>query len=213
MKKMVSALFLALATMLSVTANAQDAKAKSILDKLSAKIKSAKSISGSFQVKTVSGKQNINLSGSFALKGNKYFMKSSGQEIMCDGKNVWTFLKQANEVQVSTFNHKEQSLSPAQLLSGSYYKDYVCRYAGERTFNGKAASLIELTPRNANTQFKKLLMYVDKNNMILGGDFHDKNGSVYNYSISGVSFDKALSDQDFAFQTAKHPGVEVVDLR
>lgn len=214
MKKFFSLLLIA-ATLTSFSAGAQDAKAKAVLDKVSAKIKNSKSLKANFSLtmNDAKGKSKGSKSGTFLLKGNKYRINMTGQQIICDGKSVWTYLQDNKEVQVTSYDPNAQSISPAKLFSGSYSSEYKSAYGGEKTVGGKKVEVIEMTPVNARS-FKKIVLYVDKAaSMITGGIMYDKNGGSYGYSISGVNPNATVPDAEFAWDAKKNPGVEVIDLR
>ena len=100
---------------------AQDAKAKAILDDLSKNTKTYKSISASFSFvsedknKKVGEKQD----GSIIVKGTKYKVEIAGQTIICDGKTIWTYLKESNEVQINNFdpNESEDKITPTNIFT------------------------------------------------------------------------------------------------
>ncbi|WP_162903204.1 LolA family protein [Taibaiella koreensis] len=214
MKKFL-ALMLTATTFLSFTAGAQDAKAKAVLDKVSAKFKGMSSLKANFSLNMddAKGKSKGSKSGTFLMKGNKYRVNMTGQQIISDGKTVWTYLQANKEVQVASYDPNAQSISPAKLFSGSYNSEYKSVYGGEKTVGGKKVDVIEMTPVNARA-FKKVVLYVDKSSsMITGGTMFDKNGGSYGYSISGVTPNAAVSDAEFTWDAKKNPGVEVVDLR
>ncbi len=215
MKKAIFPLVMTMTALLfCTTVNAQDAKAKAILDKVSAKIKSMSSIKANFTLtmNNAAGKSTGTRKGSFLMKGSKYKVDMGEQKIICDGKSVWTYLPANKEVQVTTFNPNEQALSPAKLFSGAYNSEYKSRYVGEKTASGKKVDVIEMTPINTKA-FKKVQLFVDKSsNMVSGGNMTDKNGGTYGYSISGVT-GSTIPDAEFVFDTKKHPDVEVIDLR
>ncbi len=216
MKKILSLTMLALATIISTSTYAVDAKAKAVLDKVSAKVKSAKSLKANFSltINDAKGKARDTKKGTFLMKGNKYRVNMGGQEIICDAKNVWTYLKDNKEVQVAKFNPAEQTISPSKLFSGSFEQEYNYRYVSEKTVAGKKVDVIELTPKNKAKGFNRVELYVDKaGSMISGGNVYEKSGNYYSYSISGVSTNTAIADTEFTFDSKKHPGVEVIDLR
>lgn len=214
MKKVLSLLLVA-ATFVSFSAQAQDAKAKAVLDKVSAKFKSMSSLKANFalNMNDAKGKSKGTKGGTFLMKGNKYRVNMSGQQIICDGKSVWTYLPANKEVQVTSFDPNAQSISPAKLFSGSYNNEYKSAYAGEKTIGGRKVDVIDMTPVSAKS-FKKVTLYVDKTTtMITGGIMYDKSGGSYGYTISGVTPNAKVSDTDFTFDAKKNPGVEVIDLR
>lgn len=199
----------------NLPAQAQDAKAKSILESASKKMNSLKTLKAGFALKLLGtgGKVRDTKKGTFLMKGPKYHITLTGQEIICDGKTVWTYMKDANEVQVSTYNASEQSISPTKLFTNFYDKEYSYRYVGTRKVAGKACNVIELAPINKSKQFTKVELAIDNNSTIAGGNIFEKNGNQYQYEVSGFTANAALADSQFSFDAKAHPGVEVVDLR
>lgn len=199
------------------TINAQnDPKAKAILDGVTKKINGLKSLKANFalHLSGAGGKLNDTKKGTIYLKGQKYRVTLPGQEIINDNKTVWTYLKDANEVQVSSFNPNEQTISPAKFFTNFYDKEYKYKYAGTKKFNGKNCDIIELTPISASKQFSKVELAIDKaSSTIAGGNIWEKNGNKYQYDVSGFTPNADVTDALFTFDAKKYPGVEVVDLR
>ena len=82
--------------------NAQnDVQAKKILDELSAKTKAYTSIKAEFTfVNEKKDKTKDTQNGKIQTRGSKYKLEIPGHDIYCDGKTVWDFIKDANEVQI-----------------------------------------------------------------------------------------------------------------
>jgi outer membrane lipoprotein-sorting protein len=202
---------------LSVNLMAQgDPKAKAILDNVSKKVKALKSLKANFTI-TITGAKNAKpqtKKGNVYMKGEKYYVSLSGQEIYCDTKTIWTFMKESNEVQLSSFDPNENSFTPSKLFTNFYDKEYTYKYVGEQTVSGKKVDVINLTPTNKSKQYSKVELMIDKaQSVVAGGKMYEKNGNVYQYTVSGYTPNPALTDNMFTFDTKKHPKVEVVDLR
>lgn len=216
MKKLLSILSIALIST-ATTATAQtDAKAKTILDNVTKKVNSFKTMKASFTLNLASanGKTKQSKSGSFFMKGSKYRINIQGQEIICDNKTVWTYIKENNEVQVNNYNPNEQTISPTKLITNFYDKEYKYKYAGVKKSGGKNCDAILLTPINTSKQFKQVEILVDKaSGTIAGGSITEKNGNHYTYTISGFTANTALDDKLFSFDPKAYRGIEVVDLR
>ncbi|XZF13855.1 LolA family protein [Chitinophagaceae bacterium MMS25-I14] len=216
MKKILSlAVLIMLYTLQPATAQT-DAKAKSVLDAVSKKVSALKSLKANFALHLTgaNGKVSETKKGTFSMKGQKYHVVLGGQEIICDNKTVWTYTKDANEVQVSNFNPNEQTISPTKLFTNFYDKEYKYKYLGERKVNGKNCDVVELTPVSGAKQFKKIELAVDKtSSTIAGGNIWEKNGNKYQYEVSGFTPNAPIADAAFSFDAKQHPGVEVVDLR
>ena len=211
-------LFIACAVAFSLiagNATAQDAKAKGILEAVSKKVNGLKSLKANFALKLAgaNGKVRETKKGTFLMKGQKYRVTLQGQEIICDGHTVWTYMKDGNEVQVSNYNPSEQTISPTKLFTNFYDKEYKYRYVGARTVGGKACDVVEMIPVNKAKQLSKVELAVDKASTIIGGNVWEKNGNQYQYEVSGYTPNAAVTDAQFTFNAKEHPGVEVVDLR
>lgn len=211
--------FLMTCLLIIVTLSSQaqgDAKAKAVLDAVSAKVKSLKSLKANFSI-TITGAKGSkpqSKKGTVSMKGNKYYITLSGQEIYCDTKTIWTYMKENNEVQITSFDPNENSFTPSKLFTNFYDKEYSYKYAGEKTVGGKKMDMIELTPTNKTKQYSKVELMVDKaSSVVAGGKMYEKNGNIYSYTVSNYTPNPNLTDNMFVFNKAKYPKVEVVDLR
>jgi outer membrane lipoprotein carrier protein len=222
MKKLLAILLLVI-SMVQVNAQANakglgtnDPEAKKILDAVSAKFKSFKTVKGNFslEIKDAAGKTQGTKKGTVLMKGVKYRVTITGQEIFCDGKNIWTFDKSANEVQISQFEQNGSSITPQKIFTNFYDKDFLYKLNGETKAGGKVYQEIELTPVDKSKPFFKVLVSVDKaSKMISSTQVFEKNGNRYTYSMSNIITNSAIADDNFIFDVKKYPGVEVIDLR
>ncbi len=213
--KYVSALStFALLFFFGTTFGQNDPKAKKILDDVTKKVNTLKTIKANFTLSLTGAKVKDSKSGDIAIKGAKYHVKLTGQEIMCDGKTVWTYNPDAKEVTITKFNPQEQGISPAKLLTNFYDKEYTYKYSKEIKVRGKSCDVIELTPKDASKQVKKIELIIDKSTtMIAGGKIWSKNGNQTDYSITQVVQNSNIPDNVFAWDPKSHQGVETNDLR
>ena len=195
--------------------NSKDPKAQDILKKVSAKYKSSKSISANFSILTVDQKNNKTDSqkGSIIVKDNKYKLKLQGQEVICDGKASWTYIKETNEVQVNEVDNSDQGLSPTTIFT-IYEKGFSSKYTGDTKEGKVTLQKIELVPDDKNKAYFKILLNINKNErMISSAKIFNKNGTHIIYSIEQIELNKTFPESTFTFNAAAYPGVEVIDLR
>lgn len=187
-----------------------DPDAKKILDAVSSKFKTFKTVQGKFSLKieNASGKVLGIKTGNVSMKGSKYRISVTGQEIFSDGSNIWTLDKASKEVTISKIDPSANSLTPQKLFTNFYDKDFLYKLNGTT----KSVSEIELTPIDKTKPFFKILLYVDKNSISTTKLF-EKTGNKYTYSTTSLIPNIALPDATFIFDSKKYPGVEVVDLR
>lgn len=190
-----------------------DAKAKAILTKLSNKMKTVKSLKANFNFVVMNNGRGTSRNGTFLMKGDKYKVSMDKQEIICDGRTVWTYLKDANEVQVSDYDANEQTITPSKLFTDFYDKEYNYTYTGTAKVAGKGVDVITMTPVAKNKQFSKVELYVAKDNTLAGGKIFEKNGAQYLYEITSFTPNATVADNTFGWDKKKHAKVEVVDLR
>ena len=191
-----------------------DADAKKILDAVSAKFKSYKTVQASFQLKIENGagKNLGNKTGTVYMKATKYRVSITGQEIFSDGTNIWNYDKSSNEVTINKFDPSANSLTPQKLFTNFYDKDFLYKLNGTVKEGGKNRQEIELTPIDKSKPFFKVMLYVDQSTIYTTKIF-EKTGNKYTYSVSNMKTNENIPDASFVFDAKKYPGVEVVDLR
>lgn len=198
---------------------AQDAKAKGILDKLSAKAKTYSSMSATFEYTMKNVEEDIEetQSGSLVTQGDKYHLEIAGQKIISDGKTVWTVLDEAEEVQINEVpkaDETEDFISPTKILT-LWEKGYKYKYNESSTLNGTAVDLINLYPEKADEQsFHTIKLYVNKSKMILAQiDIKGKDGTDFVYVIKTFKTNESIAANTFMFSTSNNPSYDVIDLR
>ena len=139
----------------------------------------------------------------------KYHLTLPGQEVVCDGVTVWQWNKEAKEVSVSSVADDEINLlNPGRLLA-NYQKNFRAKYI--RT-DDDGTAVIDLAPRSARS-FHKIRLFVKEDDGLLRRiEVHKYDSGREIYDISG--FKKiATNASSFSFDPAKHPGVEIIDMR
>ena len=205
-----------LTTLISLTSFAQEVetKAKGILDKLSAKTKAYKTIKAEFQFTIINKSESINetQSGNIQIKGNKYFLSIAGQDVISNGKDIYTVLKDAEEVQINNVPEEDEegAISPNTIFT--LYEDGF-KYKYLKEVNGE--HLINLYPKEVEDKdFHRITLHINKvKNQITSVKIYGKDGSVTTYKIKTFTANSAIPDSKFSFDKTKHPKFEVVDLR
>ncbi|HTL10162.1 MAG TPA: outer membrane lipoprotein carrier protein LolA [Chitinophagaceae bacterium] len=212
--------FLMLATLGNLMAQTgNDPAAKKILDGVSAKFKSYKAVQVGFTLKVEDGKgkQQGSQKGTVLMKNSKYHVILAGKEnkeIFSDGANTWTYDKAANEVTITKMDPSAKTITPQNLMTNFYDKDFLYKLNGEKQEGGRTLQEIEMTPTDKSKNFHKVYVYVDKaKQAIYSTKVLDKNGNRYTYTVNSLNGNAAAADQAFVFDKKKYPGVEEVDLR
>lgn len=201
--------FLLLANVLM--AQPADKKATAILDEISAKTKAYKTLRIEFSYTMANTKEKIkdNFNGTLLSKGDKYRLSIAGQDVICDGKTSWTYLKDAKEVQINDVGANDDSFTPTKMLT-SYSKNYRSKFISDKGNK----QVIELTPLKKGKSLIKVMLTIDKlKKQVSTFVMYDKGGNTFTYTVNKFITDPSISDKEFAFAKADYPGVEVVDMR
>lgn len=198
------------------TYQAVDPKAKTILDQVSAKTKAYKTIQAEFgividnkQAKTKDSKK-----GTIWIKLNKYKIDLASSLIFNDGKTQWSYMKDANEVNVTTPDpNDDSSLNPAKMFT-IYEKGYKIKFIAEKFEGSRALYEIELYPTDLKKDFTKITLKIDKTKMqIFSMKRYGKDGTDYLIEVVKMETDKDMLDAMFTFDKTKFPKVEINDMR
>ena len=209
MKKIYTVALVLLTVLLQADAQ-NDPNAKKILDAVSNTVKSYKTISAGFTIKSVTsrGVNNGTKTGTIVTKGQKYVLKEGKTEILCDGAKTYNY-DGSKTITVSAVEESVQTLTPQKILSGSYDKDFIYRLIGTK---GNLHE-IEMKPIDSRKNFSKVNIFVDKlKNMIVRAVILDKGNNTVQVSFTNLVPNKNLADQLFTFNPAKYPkDVEILD--
>ncbi len=212
MKKL---LILLLTLSTTVAWGQNDAKSRNILSRLSKNYRTYKTIEAEVAFTIDNRKENIkeNQKGRVYMKGQKFRLELGEQTLICDGKTLWTYLKEVNEVTVSPFEPAEGELSPTNLFT-IYEKGFESYYIGESNRGKNKVHTIDIVPTDKKKSFFKIRLVIDRQKeQIVQAVVFDKNGSLYTYNINNFKTNSGIADATFAFDKKQFPGVEVVDLR
>lgn len=193
-----------------------DKKAQQILSGLSTKYKSYKSIMADFSIviENTKDKTKQEQKGTLYLKGHKYKLQIAGQDIISDGTTRWTFLKDANEVQIDNQKSNDNLITPSNIFT-IYEKGWLSKYDGDQKLKGIVYQIVELAPTEGGSKnIIKVRLVINKNQKtISSAKIFDKNGSIQTISLEKFIPDAAGDESIYVFNNNKYPGSEVIDLR
>lgn len=218
-------LLLLIVSTMGVIATAQeDPQSKVILDKVSAKNTSYKTIKADFKY-TVSSAQSQEAphseSGKIVMKGNKYHLILKTTEILSDGNAVFTYLKGSNEINItkpeSSDKGKDQGSfflsNPKEIFKA--YKDYKSKFVKENTIGNTVCYEIDLYPINIkNANYSRIRMHIDKTTLqIVDLKLFQKDGNQFFLELSSFQSNTEVANQEFVFDKNKYPKAQVNDMR
>jgi outer membrane lipoprotein-sorting protein len=209
--------FLAIIMLLtiSVSTQAQDKRAKNLLDQVTAKIKSYNNIVIDFKYTLTNTKENINQEskGNVTLQGNKYVLNFMGATKIFDGKKTYTIVPEDEEITISSVNDAdEKAITPNKMLT-FFNKGYKYVWDIQQNINGRKIQLIKLIPNNTKDQRKEILLGIDTQtktiyNLIEVG----KNGTRTTLTVNSFKTNQPLSKNQFTFVAGKYPNYYINKL-
>lgn len=216
MKKLVLLLIVALAG--NIVMAQQDQKAKDILDQVTSKTQTYKSIEANFSFEMENIEESIKETnnGSIILKGDKYKVKLNelGMEVYSDGTNIWTYMKEINEVTISEFNGESDDMMEPSKIFTMYQNGFNYKFVGESVKEGKSIYTIDLFPHEEDSAYKSIRVSIDKSMMLICcARMYNQDGNTYSVMVNDLKTDKEYEDSFFVFDKSKYPGIEEIDMR
>lgn len=213
---------LLLITFLSVSVltgySQQDKKAKEILEKVTKTTQSLPSLEARFSFEMNNKAKNIQEKneGTIILKDKKYKLNipKMGLQITCDGKTIWTYMVNSNEVNISNLDDSTDDLMDPSKIFTIYERGFNYKFVDESVDGGVPVYTIDLVPQKPTGDIQTIRIMIDKQkNLIHGANMTGKDGNKYRVTINQFKTDGIYADSDFVFDPAKYKGVEVVDMR
>ena len=176
--------------------------AKQVLDKTAAVVAAKSGAKASFSIK---GDQ-MNASGTIAIKGKKFHATTPQATIWFDGKTQWTYLKKNDEVNVANPTESElAAINPYNFIY-MYQKGY--KYTMEKK-NGRF--IVHLTGSDKRG-IQEMYITIHQKTYIPSQIRMRQQKGWTTINITGFKQSK-LSDGMFRFNSKDFPNAEVIDLR
>ncbi|MBN1598287.1 MAG: outer membrane lipoprotein carrier protein LolA [Bacteroidales bacterium] len=195
----------------------QDPEAKKILDRVSEKTKAYTSIIADFELIINNRRDDMvtNSKGIIKVKGDKYYLESMDSEVYFDGKTMWTYMEDINEVTISEPDTSEGDFieNPVKIFD-FYNRDFKYHLVGEAKVDGIWMYEIDLFPKNLNQPYSRFKIFVDKETEHLYMiSAIAKDGVDYTAYIRNAKYNQNIDDSLFIFDPNRHDGIEIVDMR
>lgn len=187
--------------------------AKSILDRSAAQIKALPAVEIDFTLTMENKAEDIyeTHKGKAFMKGNLYKLRVMEVENYYDGKNIYTYMPEVKEVNIKNpSDEEEEMLNPTKIFD-IHNSDFTQNLVSTE----KGTAYIELFPKEQNKNFNKIGIWVNlADHHITKVTSFGKDGNNLIISIEKIQQPNPVpADSFFRFDTAKHPDVEIVDMR
>ena len=203
-KNIIACLLLLFAAQAVSAQNNADAIIRVLVDQ----IKSHKNVEMAFSYQIGSDKNlSESLKGHAWLQGEAYKTEMADQQTISDGKTIWLYLIDDEEVMVSNASEGTDN-TPLKLLT-SLNDSYVATLTN---IHAKGVATIELA--NPKGQYKRVTLKINtKKTELKSVDIYMEDGRKVAITVEEMQFDQKLDDNFFTFDTKKHPKVDVIDMR
>jgi outer membrane lipoprotein carrier protein len=151
--------------------------------------------------------------GEITVHGNQYRLIMQQQEIINNGQTIWTYLVEANEVQITDCDPKQKTITPWNIFD-NYRQDYTLGQLDTYRVEGHVCDVVELVPKdNANDLCKILLTIAHTTKHIQRLEILDSDQTLHTFSVTNFTYDLKLDKAFFIFNLDDYPNVEVIDMR
>lgn len=153
--------------------------------------------------------------GTLSLKGDRFVLETPDNSLWFDGKTLWNYLPDAEEVTVSHPAQEElQSIHPYLLLK-SIRKGYKAELGTRTSFNGHTVHEVSLSSANENPDgIMTITVYVEQATAHpLYIEVLQNNGMATRLTVTRYQAHQDFPDSMFVFNPAKYPDAEIIDLR
>lgn len=199
-------LILIIGILLSINLSAQTAE--EFFNNVIEKTKSYNDVSIVFNYKIINKEAGIyeTMSGYASMKGDSYILNVDGQEMISDGKILWTHLIDDEEVMISEVT-EDNNASPLAIIE-SFSNNITVSFL-ENNAETKAIEIKE----NDGESFEKIILTTDKDLKIKKVHAYLSDGNEFVYEITEFTTNQNLPDSMFTFNESLYPDVEVIDMR
>ena len=177
--------------------------ATSVLDKAAATVSAKSGVKANFKMTGGMG----STSGTIIIKGKKFHATTPQASIWFDGKTQWTYMKNNDEVNISTPNEAQlQAINPYNFIN-LYKKGY------KSTINSSGNShVVHLTASSPERKITELFITIDKKS------YHPTQVKLLQgkkWTVFDITDLKKQSTPDhvFKFNAKDFPQAEIIDLR
>ena len=186
-------------------AAAQDAK--TLLDEVSAKVRSYENIVIDFKYSLNNEKQKVkqDTRGNVTLEGDKYHLNMLGTTRSSDGVNIYSIVPEDEEVTISTIGSDENTgITPSEMLT-FYEEGYTYKMDIVQNVKGRKIQYVKLMPIDSNAEIKDILLGIDSMTKHIYKLIQtDANGTEFTITVNSFKTNQPISKTLFSFDQSKY---------
>lgn len=220
MKKIFTLVLLTLFSFTALSQEGRDPQAKKVLEQVKQKVDGLNSfkVEYTFQLQSSVSEMDESYEGEVVVQDKKFAMKNGdGTATYNNGKKVWTYYEEENEVNVYDYDPEDEMFSFNKILNVKE-EDYKFRLMGEERLEGHECFVIDLEPdltpeERKSNQVYKIRVHIDKSTyQPVRWKIFERNGNRYTTTINNFHPNVPVSKETFTFDKSQHKGVTVIDM-
>lgn len=192
-----------------------DPKARTILRSVSNKMKLDQGVTLDFSLITQAAESKPeSQKGKAQIKGEQFNLELPDRNMISDGKTLWVYLKNRNEIQIQDAGTiTADPISPYRLIKIHDSPEFVYIWTGEIKNNGNILDIIEFKPLDNTAEYFKIRVEVDRAKSVYKKiTLFFKSGDQYTLQLSN-QVNSTLPATLFNLDPKSYPGAHIEDLR
>jgi outer membrane lipoprotein-sorting protein len=206
--------FILILSLFALTLTAQkDPEAVQVLSEFSKKATSAPSVTIEFTLVTNDSQEGdvTTMTGSAIISGDKYRLTLPENTIWTNGKVVWSYLPDINEVTITESDPDDESfVSKPSLLFSMYEKGYKVRMVEQTAKEW----VIDLYPEEITSDLIHIRLKIGKAlHDLRSAEYKTKNGVTITLTSDKYDLTFRPGGGFFTFNPAEYKDIDIIDMR
>lgn len=142
--------------------------------------------------------------GTVKYKDGKYALALTDQEIYCDLKSMWIYLKNDAEVEVLDYDAEEGQT--VESIFSLYKANTQAKLIGPELVKGRKCHKIFLTNQDESLDYNEANVWIDTETMLLTkAELIDRKQTTTTFEFFNIKTDSGLSNADFQLAKSQVP--------
>ena len=153
--------------------------------------------------------------GNAVYKSGLYKMDLMGQVVYSDGKTNWTYLKDADEINITKNSDNEAFMTNPQAILKDYKSKFKVNFISDKFEKNRALLEFDFYPKQIeNKKYSKITIRIDKTKkQIFSVRYVGKDGVNYLIEIDKMLENPTITDAEVKYNKSLYPDAEEIDMR
>ena len=188
-----------------------------ILDQVAAKTEKYSGLKLDFTmyVENLHNAKRDSYKGSAVYKSGYYKMDIMGQIVFSDGKTNWTYLKDAEEINITANTENEAFMTNPKAILKDYKTKYKVNFIADKFEDNHPLLEFDFIPKQIeNKKYSKITIRLEKaKKQIYSVRYVGKDGVSYLIVINKMLENPTIQDSEVKYSDSLFPNAEVIDMR